>query len=771
MADNIRIIGKVLLIIISTACLIFLVHKDETFFQLKQPKGERITKEEVLILMEALTENEDSYSEILLQNAEEEYLDYGMYLSLLEVLQITDDELIDTDKYREEFYLLKEDWYRSYELLLTYYGLQDVIRCEEMRLMSGDEHLSGKKVGEKNILTDDGRIYRYCTEKVKECNFKIVRAYIKDNMLLTVREETDSVFTLENAWIMERENESIRLFWQGYEINCPFAESDHKIKRESIADITLGKGRVCAVEEKKERISGKLMLVSANEIELEEVGSFLIDPACRVYRLYDELQEEDMDSLPIGYQFADYVIEDGRICAVLILRKENMETIRVAVKNNQFESLFHENIEVVADCDMEITYGFYEQRKTHMIKAGEKLVLTQESNYMDGDTVILKPQTLSGKIQVLSLSRNQGPASYRGNFLIGKTDKGLTLVNEVALEEYLYSVVPSEMPASYPQEALKAQAICARTYAYKYLEMPGLAAIGANVDDSVNYQVYNNIAEHANSTKAVKETAGQVLLYQNEPVSTYYYSTSCGYGTDAGVWKESNVGEYPYLHSVHINKNEDGTTAGFGNGEIMRQEEQIKEYLNGREETDYEYEEPWYRWSYKVEELEPAVIYERVYNRFCADETKVLKRTEMEETEAEAVYERILPEEFSEIYEMVCNKRRDGGVMDELLLYTDSGVYKIISEYNIRYILSHGKEVIRQDGSMVPCGQLLPSAYMVIEAVKENGVVTGFVITGGGYGHGVGMSQNGAKNMAEEELSFEEILDFFYPKCSLQKIY
>ena len=56
---------------------------------------------------------------------------------------------------------------------------------------------------------------------------------------------------------------------------------------------------------------------------------------------------------------------------------------------------------------------------------------------------------------------------------IADTNQGLVLINELPLEEYLYSVVPSEMPASYPMEALKAQAVCARTYGYRYLAQPG----------------------------------------------------------------------------------------------------------------------------------------------------------------------------------------------------------------------------------------------------------------------------------------------------------
>ena len=109
--------------------------------------------------------------------------------------------------------------------------------------------------------------------------------------------------------------------------------------------------------------------------------------------------------------------------------------------------------------------------------------------------------------------------------------------------------------------------------------------------------------------------------------------------------------------------------------------------------------------------------------------------------------------------------------MDELILETDSGTYKVISEYNIRYLLNQGGEVLRQDGSTVSCGQILPSAYIVIDLKKDEGTVSGYHIIGGGYGHGVGLSQNGARSMAKEGRNCEEIITYFYPGGELRQIY
>ena len=107
-------------------------------------------------------------------------------------------------------------------------------------------------------------------------------------------------------------------------------------------------------------------------------------------------------------------------------------------------------------------------------------------------------------------------------------------------------------------------------------------------------------------------------------------------------------------------------------------------------------------------------------------------------------------------------------VADELVIATDKGTYKIISEYNIRAVLCDGvTRVVRQDGSEVSMPSLLPSAFFVIEPSHDKKNMIGYNIIGGGFGHGVGMSQNGAKNMALQGLGAEQILNFFYEGCEI----
>jgi peptidoglycan hydrolase-like amidase len=126
---------------------------------------------------------------------------------------------------------------------------------------------------------------------------------------------------------------------------------------------------------------------------------------------------------------------------------------------------------------------------------------------------------------------------YRGRILVYLNDRGtLNLVDELPLEQYLRGVVPSEMgPEQYPQlEALKAQAVAARTYTLRNLGE--FAREGYDICGTPRCQVYGGMAvEHPLTDRAVADTAGQVLLFQGEPVDALYSSTCGGHTEDVAV--------------------------------------------------------------------------------------------------------------------------------------------------------------------------------------------------------------------------------------------
>jgi len=167
----------------------------------------------------------------------------------------------------------------------------------------------------------------------------------------------------------------------------------------------------------------------------------------------------------------------------------------------------------------------------HTVTAGKYTLTPALKLVVDGETT---PRALPGPLlfqpgaAALSLKHR-----YRGSIQIDVTAGKLRAINIVGLEQYLYGVVPSEMPFTWLPEALKAQAVVARSYAL------ATRRTGAfDLFPDTRSQVYLGIDhEKPSTTAAVNATAGQVVLYQGEVAKTYFFSTSGGRTASAqDVW-------------------------------------------------------------------------------------------------------------------------------------------------------------------------------------------------------------------------------------------
>src|SRR5207248_3615933 len=172
------------------------------------------------------------------------------------------------------------------------------------------------------------------------------------------------------------------------------------------------------------------------------------------------------------------------------------------------------------------------------VSFGEGLMLA-----VDGNTSRQKltaPLTFTaGKGGPLTLTR-----PYRGQIQVDVVDGRLRAVDIVGLEQYLYGVVPAEMPSGWAPEALKAQAIAARSYALATRKV----AAPFDVYADTRSQVYLGIShERAASTAAVDATKGQVLTFAGKVATTYFFSTSGGQTESSLDWTGVAV---PYLVSV-----------------------------------------------------------------------------------------------------------------------------------------------------------------------------------------------------------------------------
>lgn len=135
---------------------------------------------------------------------------------------------------------------------------------------------------------------------------------------------------------------------------------------------------------------------------------------------------------------------------------------------------------------------------------------------------------------------------YRGEFIINSSNNALTLINYLSLEEYIMGVVPSEMPSKWNQEALKAQAIAARSYAVANLGKR--ASKGFDLKDNTEDQAYGGAtSETSHTNKAVQETNGIVVTYNRQVIPAYYCASAGGQTNNSGQLWNKNL---PFLRSV-----------------------------------------------------------------------------------------------------------------------------------------------------------------------------------------------------------------------------
>ncbi len=329
----------------------------------------------------------------------------------------------------------------------------------------------------------------------------------------------------------------------------------------------------------------------------------------------------------------------------------------------------------------------------------------------EGGCCIISPSE-GALLELPELIRDRETAEYAGKLYLYPVDNGICVVNELPLEEYLYGVVGSEMPSSFPAEALKAQAVCARSFAYQCIQRSSDGeknfSFRADLDDSVSFQVYNNQESSAAAVAAVEATAGEILPL----TEIQYYSTSC--------------------------QSRDRTD--------LADEELFRKFLSQEPEEGAEYGSAWVRW-------EATVTAQEVLERVCSWYGFTGKRVEA----------------------LLVTKRKPDGQAEELVVSGDGAQVTISGEYEIRRVLAVSEgTLVLADGQTVSGMALLPSAWFYIrepderqkqeesEPESENTGNVLFYLTGGGYGHGRGMSQMGAADMAMSGASYQEILKYYY---------
>ena len=183
-----------------------------------------------------------------------------------------------------------------------------------------------------------------------------------------------------------------------------------------------------------------------------------------------------------------------------------------------------------------------QKMKSYPIKAHKNNIAIKINNKwydLGSNFIILKPEDKSAFVA----AKNKW---YRGELIVYAYNKKLTVINRLPMEEYLLGVVPSEMPVSWNIEALKAQAIAARSYATANMNKRG--SRGYDLVDTPLDQAYGGASAETKKTNlAVIETKGIVLTYKGKVIPAYYHASSGGRTVSSGAAWATDM---PYLKSV-----------------------------------------------------------------------------------------------------------------------------------------------------------------------------------------------------------------------------
>lgn len=571
---------------------------------------------------------------------------------------------------------------------------------------------------------------------------------------------------MKNVYITKESGDVLQVYdgegVKEYKVRGSFREESYR----GIADVYLCGSRMKKLVCKPEKITGNVLEIGDQYIDIETYGMISKEDGCTYYRLSGGIAKADREELTVGQNAVEFVVAEGKICSILFRQEEKEEQqmeslsktkqqIRVAIKTDGYLSYEHADVQVRGTKKIVITAG--EEKKEY--PPGEIVSFTPDS-LKEKRSVITSEE--GGRIEVVSLKRNMGTPAYRGRLEVVKAEGGLHLINELGLEEYLCGVLPSEMPSSYEIEALKAQAVCARSYAMQHMKNNRLKKLGAHVDDSVSYQVYNNTGEEERCNQAVEETRGEKVYDGDEIASTYFFSTSCGVTTSSKDVSFTTK-EMPYLlgklqeRSLETHQEDDQNARLVA--KMLGEESLFAKFL--QEDRDVlEKNQPWYRWStsLSLEEIGQNI------NEKLGERSKVAgDKIQVKQSDGSFAAQAI--DQIGTLKKVKIQERGSGGVAVMAQVNGSEATIRVYSEYNIRLLLFHDNAIIcKKDGTNVSGLTMLPSGFFVL---KRSGKV--YQIQGGGFGHGTGLSQNGANELAQEGRSYIDILQYYFPGTEVKE--
>lgn len=353
-----------------------------------------------------------------------------------------------------------------------------------------------------------------------------------------------------------------------------------------------------------------------------------------------------------------------------------------------------------------VNYRLYVKKGRLHIKGGE---LNQQVD----SSFLLIPQTYNEQHRVFIDER---PYLGAMEFLV-ENKRFVRPVNQLPLEDYLKGVVPLEVFPSWNIEALKAQALAARTYAVSHLN--------EEMDDTTFYQVYGGYAWNARTTEAVEATKGQVITYNDRLIDAFYSASNGGMTeNNTNVWGGDSRSFYPIKEDPF--------------DPIHPWEFTLSKTQINLEEINWESSDPWEELQ-EVDKEITAVMKKSINRQGYPGDIVILSIPNLE----------ISPKKYKS------NRSTTGTIEVEFL-------QKLIDGTVLLGNLTLENVNLNRIRPMIG-GSIFKSYYIDSFEATE----TKYVIRGKGYGHGVGMSQWGASIMGDQGKKYNEIIQFYFPGTTI----
>lgn len=576
----------------------------------------------------------------------------------------------------------------------------------------------------------------------------VIDVYIKNDRIFKLNGYGNSDVTLDNVLVSSVDENGCTFLYDGmtktYQCTGDFSGVS------GVASVTVSNEGITDVVIPQDIRQVRIAKVTDDGFVLDDHSIIPYSDDFVAYNVYDAAFCERSMQVLTGYKKLNLVCDGNTAIAAVIDDELVSDKIRVIISNDDYTSYDMKRAEIAGDASYKVSYP----DETEKAYNSDDSVCINAEDYQSGDVITFTTDEKNGHFQINTLSRSYGIPVYSGKIEIRICDDGvLHIINELPLEEYLYSVVASEMPASGHEEALKAMAICARGYAYSRVEDETFEEYGADLDDSSLCQVYNNVEATEASINAVKDTYGIVPTYNGKVIFPFYFSTSGGMScTNSEIWGGS---DYPYLEANVETINKDKID--------LSDEETFRSFI--ADDLGYDIIDknmPYYRWEvdYTTDEVSEAInsmLEERV--RMSADNIKIKNDKDQ-----------FVSGEISDIGKVVAitvTERTSSGVVATLEIEGTEATIQVTGQTNIRNLITPvNQEIMKNDGTTASGWTSLPSPFYYVDKTDS-----GFVIRGGGFGHGVGMSQNGANILADEGHNYKYILRHYYSYIDLTSIY